>query len=56
MLVRTGGSVAAGMAIGVMPFVIRGNIIEALRILQRFPRANRAETLLADASPVGDAR
>jgi len=55
-VVGTGEGVAAGMAIGVMPFVIRGNIIEALRILQRFPRANRAETLLADASPVGDAR
>jgi O-antigen/teichoic acid export membrane protein len=57
MLVRRHAAegVVAGMAIGVIPFVIRGNIIEALQVLRRFPRARRKETLLADATPVAEA-
>jgi O-antigen/teichoic acid export membrane protein len=60
VLVRRYGAegVVAGMAIGVLPFVIRGNILEALHLLRRFPhRGNREGGLLnVNATPVAEGR
>jgi O-antigen/teichoic acid export membrane protein len=52
VLVRTHGAqgVVAGMIVGFMPFLLRGNIIEALHVLRRFPSREPATVLVNPAS------
>lgn len=52
VLVRTHGAqgVVAGMIVGFLPFLLRGNIVEALHVLRRFPSTERAPVLVTPAS------
>jgi O-antigen/teichoic acid export membrane protein len=48
--------VAAGMALGILPFLVRANIVEALHFVRRFPRSHRGPVNLINATPVGESR
>jgi O-antigen/teichoic acid export membrane protein len=58
VLVRNHGAagVVAGMCIGYLPFLIRANILEALRVLRRLPAVHVAAPDLVNARAVAESR
>lgn len=56
--VKTHGAqgVVAGMIIGYLPFLLRGNIIEARRVIRRFPGMTFPVPALANAAPALESR
>ena len=48
--------VVAGMIVGFLPFLLRGNIIEALQLLRRIPRTHVVAPDLVNATAVAETR